>query len=181
MQSGANIVVKDWWLDAIDRLMERYTSQGYKGAERIFEYTGDSNNRMRLPSIPDEVTEVTEDDEVLDDSEYYISNKKYLCRNQSFLSTGRWLKGVRYKVTYTEPDFEADAELLPDEWRLCAAECVSIVVSWAKKRKQFGSALTATESGDAGKVASSTSFSFPSSVGEELKRTIQNLLRRDSF
>ncbi len=184
--NASGVSVEDWWLDAVDDMIERWTGQGYKGATRVLTHRGSGNSLIKLPSKAAAITSVTEEGIALPTSDYILENNgRYLERTANALYlfhydppyVGCWYRGVKYLITYTEPAIT----VLPDEYRFAAANCVAIVAMFAKKHKEFGIALTAQDAGSAGRVSTASSTSFPASLVEELRRTIKAALPRGSI
>lgn len=184
--------IQDDWLTFVDALIEQYMGQGYKGATRTASYVGENTSLLRLPSKAASITEITEagtlQTTTLDPAtEYILETSGRLVERQNttypqflypyYSRTGKWWEGYRYVVTYVEPGV-ADGSQAPDTWKACAAECVATIALHAKKRTEFGAALSASDAGSAGKVSTAASTSFPASLMDELERTIQRSLAK---
>jgi hypothetical protein len=161
--------------------------QGYKGASKTVTIIGRNTEIIKLPSKAASITSIKENGNLLPVSDYELeANGRFVTRpvpgylsylyNPYGATSGVWCQGYKYLVEYTEP---AIAEL-PDEWALCASNCVAMVAMFAKKYREYGIALTAQDAGSAGRVSTQNSTSFPASLVEELRRTIKAALPRGS-
>jgi hypothetical protein len=176
--------IQGWWMDVIDALIDKYTSQGYKGAERSYTHMGTGNTLVRLPSKANQILSITENGTLLDPSEYTLEvNGRHLERAITSyysslygLQAGCWYRRFKYVITYVEPDIDE----APLEYRLCAADCAATVALFVQKRKEYGIALSASDAGSAGKVSTAASTSFPASLIDDLRRIITGTLKRGS-
>jgi hypothetical protein len=168
-----------WWLDAIDNLIEQWTGQGYKGKTRTFTFVGMGNSVFRLPSYASTITDITEDGRRLQTREWIHDPASRLVERKLMLVypvilRAVWFKRSTYRVTYIEPTIDE----APDMYRLVAADCVSKILMFSQKNKDFGIGLTASDSASAGKVSTGSSTSFPASLQEELRRIIRSGLKK---
>ncbi len=175
--------IQPWSIDAVDALIERYAGYGYKGATRTILKQGTNNRLLKLPGPAATVTSVTDEiNGLLPGTDYVLEPRgRILRRTQDGVSgymqpfgSPAWVRGRLYTIEYIEPGI---AEL-PGEWHMAAIACVAHIAMFSDKYKGFGVALTASDAGQAGKVATSGSTSFPASLEEELMRKLKTLLRR---
>lgn len=181
-------VIRPAWQKAIDRMIERYAHQGYKGATKVYTIPGDNNTLIALPSIAAAVTSLTEDGNAMATTQYNFFGPSRIIerRNDTFNAypyyygpiarTGYFYKDALYVATYTEPT------VIPDDWADVANQCVAVYAMFVDKFSVDGIALTISDSGQAGghggSVSKGGSTTFPANLMEELKRTIQNGIPR---
>lgn len=176
-------LIQSWSLGVVDDLIERYMGYGYKGATRTTLKQGTNNRLLKLPGPAATITSVTDDiNGVLPASDYVLEPRGRVLRRVSNGVSGYlypsgstcWVRDRLYTIEYVEPSISE----LPGEWHMAAIACVAHIAMFSDKYHGFGVALSASDAGQAGKVATSGSTSFPASLEEELMRKLKTLLRR---
>lgn len=164
-------LIQDWWLRDIDALIESHMGYGYKGRTQTVTVFSAGGRYLKLPRLAAAVTSITDEyDTVSTVDEYVLEPRGRIVRRKA----GRWYGNHSYTVVLTEPALTE----VPHEWHLCAVACVAHIAMFIEKYREYGVALTASDAGQAGRVSTAASTSFPASLEEELKRKIQTLLKR---
>lgn len=164
------------WFDWIDRQIELWTGNGYKGATKSYTVLGDGNSYIRLPSKAASITSITENGTTLDVTDYKLDNGKKMVRrvtNSAIAllygwNKGIWLTDIEYVINYVEPN------TAPIEYNMVATECVKIILGFKDKFKDVGIALSATDSGMAGRVSSAASNTYPPDMLASIQTAIRN-------
>lgn len=176
--------VKQLWLDAVDGLIEQHLSQGWKGVTWVHTAMGGGGQLLRLPRPAASITSIVEQTNPVLAGEYLLEPGGRLLRRLSagltfYPTKPAWQRGAIYTLTYVEPDATTNPAIVPDKVRFVAADCVAEIVMWALKNKDYGVALSATDSAKANTVSTGSSTTFPASVEEEIRRRIKASLNRN--